>query len=86
MEVVRDVNRAVLSDAQRSMQAAQKQPPEALFSEFYTERTGGDVLDQKQVELVRFTVQQMQLSDTPDRFTDADIEAILNFALEQEGE
>ena len=86
MEVVRDVNRAVLSDAQRDVQAAQKQPPEALFSEFYTERTGGDVLDQKQAELVRFTTQQMQLSDTPDRFTDADIEAILKFALEQEGE
>lgn len=86
MEVVRDVNRPVLSEKRIAGQAIQDKPLDALFSEFYADRTGGAILDHMQMDIVRLVARQVQMSDSPEYVSDQDIDEILKYVMEQEAE
>ena len=85
MELVRERNWCDTEGLAGSAQAVREKSLEELFFDFVQDRRG-KALDQQQLALIRFISEQVGRADREEIKTpEADVDAILQFVLEQEG-
>lgn len=81
-EYTRSYGEASLADSR----ALEEKPVEALFCDFYTERSNGRPPDEQDMALLTFAAEQVQHADTHLKPDPAQVERLLHYLLRQEEE
>lgn len=86
MEIVSEYRPFGAADSVSAAADAQAKPVEALFGDFYAERSGGEAPSARDAELLRFAGEQLRHAEAGAPPTEEQIDALLAFLMEQEGQ
>lgn len=85
MELTRELSARTADGSPAVAEGAGEKPVEELFRDFYQDRTAGELLDGAQWELLCFAAEQLRnSSEDSAKAWDADLDALIQFALGQE--
>lgn len=86
MELTRELSARTADGSPAVAEGAVEKPVEELFRDFYQDRTAGELPDGAQWELLCFAAEQLRnSSEDSAKAWDADLDALIQFALGQEG-